>query len=143
VAWVYVDTSAMVKRYVDERGHRQVLRLLRRHELVSSVLLPLELRSAIRRRVLDRRLETARANSVLKRFALDRAVLATVELTSEVLLQAESLVAAYPIRALDAIQVSSARLFASRLATPALFVSADKRQADVAAAVGLHVTLIG
>ena len=143
MAWLYVDTSAMVKRYLDEPGHREVLRLLRRHDLVSSVLLPVEVRSAMRRRVDDRTLETARAASVLKRFAADRVVLAMVELTADVLAQAESLVSSYPIRTLDAIHVGSARMFASRIGTTALFVSADERQADVAAAIGLPVTFIG
>jgi predicted nucleic acid-binding protein len=133
----------MVKRYLDEPGHREVLRLLRRRDLVSSVLLPVELRSAIRRRVHDRTLDSARAESALKRFAADRVVLAMVELTAEVLAQAESLVYSYPVRTLDAIHVGSARLFASRIGTTMLFVSADKRQADAAAAIGLPVTLIG
>ena len=143
MAWAYVDTSAMVKRYLDEPGHREVLRLLRRHDLVSSVLLPVELRSAIRRRVHDRTLELARAESALKRFAADRTVLTLIELTAVVLARAESLVSSSPIRTLDAIHVGSARVFASRIGTTALFVSADKRQAEFAAAVGLAVTLIG
>ena len=143
MAWAYVDTSAMVKRYLDEPGHREVLRLLRRNDLVSSVLLPVELRSAIRRRVHDRTLEPTSAESALKRFAADRVVLATVELTAAVLAQAESLVSSYPIRTLDAIHIGSARVFASRIGTPALFVSADKRQVDVATAIGLLVRLVG
>jgi predicted nucleic acid-binding protein len=133
----------MVKRYLDEPGHREVLRLLRRHDLVSSVLLPVELRSAICRRVHDRTLDTTGAGSALMRFAADRAVLALVELTAEVLAQAESLMSSSPIRTLDAIHIGSARLFASRIGTPALFVSADRRQADVAATIGLPVALIG
>ena len=143
MAWAYVDTSAMVKRYFAEPGHREVLGLLRQHDLVSSVLLPIELRSAIRRRAHDRTLEGARAESALKRFAADRAVLTMVALTAEVLAQAESLVSSYPIRTLDAIHVGSARLFASRIGTAALFVSADKRQTEVASAVGLPFILIG
>ena len=143
MAWAYVDTSAMVKRYLAGQGHREVLRLLRRHDLVSSVLLPVELRSAIRRRMHDRTLESARAESALKRFAADRVVLTMVALTAEVLAQAESLVSSYPIRTLDAIHVGSARMFASRIGTAALFVSADKRQTEVAAALDLPFILIG
>ena len=47
-------TSALVKCYVDEDGRRQVLQLLRRHECVTSAVLPVELRSALRRRVYER-----------------------------------------------------------------------------------------
>lgn len=62
--WAYFDTSALVKRYVDEPGRREVLQLLRRNECVT-----------------------------------------------------ETLVAAHPIRALDAIHVASAQLFAARLSS--------------------------
>lgn len=61
-----------------------------------------------------------------------------VEVTSEVLQAAEKLVAAHPLRTLDAIHVASAKLFTDRLAGPALmFVSADSRQTTVAAAMGM------
>jgi uncharacterized protein len=106
-------------------------------------LLPVELRGAMRRRVHDRTLEIARAERVVTRFAADRMVLTLVQLTPEVLERAESLVSSYPIRALDAIHVGSASVFASRLGATALFVSADKRQADVAADIGLPVALVG
>jgi predicted nucleic acid-binding protein len=143
VAWAYVDTSAMVKRYLDEQGHREVVRLLRRHDLVSSALLPVELRSAFRRRVLDRSLEAAGAESALRRFAADRAVLTQVGVTDDVLARAEALVASQAIRTLDAIHVGSAQFFAARLGARVLFVSADTRQTDVAGAVGLSVAFVG
>ena len=142
MAWAYVDTSALVKRYVDESGRREVVHLLRRHDLVISALLPVELRGAFRRRMHDRTLEPARAASALRRFAADRLVLTQVGVTADVLAQAEALVASHAIRTLDALHVGSARVFASRLDARVLFVSADKRQADVAAAVGLAVNLV-
>ena len=58
--WAYFDTSALVKRYIDEVGRRQVLQLLRRYECVASAVLPVELRSALRRRVAEGTLEAAR-----------------------------------------------------------------------------------
>jgi len=52
----------------------------------------------------------------------------------------EEAVATYPLRTLDAIHVASAQLFAGRVPTPELiFVSADKRQTEVATSVGLRV----
>ena len=71
--WAYFDTSALVKRYIDEVGRRQVLQLLRRHECVASAVLPVELRSALRRRVAEGTLEAARVPEILKRVAADRA----------------------------------------------------------------------
>jgi hypothetical protein len=71
-------------------------------------------------------------------WAADRAYWTLVEVGTDVLTAAETLVATHPIRTLDAVHVASARLFAARVSMPALtFVSADKRQAETAIAVGL------
>jgi predicted nucleic acid-binding protein len=136
--WTYFDTSALVKRYVDEHGRREVLQLLRRNECVTSAVLPVELRSGLRRRVADGSLDVARLAAILKHVAADRPYWTLVEVGTDVLAGAEKLVAAHPIRTLDAIHVASAQLFAARVSRPGLtFVSADKRQTETAVAVGL------
>ena len=136
--WTYFDTSALVKRYVDEPGRRDVLQLLRRNACVTSVVLPVELRSSLRRRVAEGSIDATRLPAILKHIAADRRYWTFVEVGTDVLANAETLVAAHPIRTLDAIHVASARLFAARIAMPGLtFVSADKRQTETAVAVGL------
>jgi len=77
---------------------------------------------------------------MLKRVAADRPYWTLVEVGTDVLAAAETLVAAHPIPTLDAIHVASAQLFAARVSLPGLtFVSADKRQTETAVAVGLVV----
>ena len=140
MSWAYFDTSALIKRYVDEEGRREVLQLLRQHQCVTSQLLPVELRSTLRRRVADGSLDARRVPDILKRFAADREFWALIEVTSDVLQAAERLVAAHPLRTLDAIHVASAELFADRLAASELtFVSADARQTAIAAAIGMAI----
>jgi predicted nucleic acid-binding protein len=141
--WAYFDTSALVKRYINEVGRRQVLQLLRRHECVASALLPVELRSALRRRVTDGTLEAARVPAILKRVAADRAYWTLVGVGTEVLDAAERLVAVHPLRTLDAIHVASAQVFAAGVSASGLmFVSADKRQTEAAAVTGLATRYI-
>ncbi len=136
--WAYFDTSALVKRYVDEPGRREVQQLLRRHECVTSAILPVELRSALRRRVAERTLESPRVSEILKRVAADRAYWTVIEVGAEVLSGAQALVSVHPLRTLDAIHVASAQLFAARLSIADLiFVSADQRQVEVPKAIGL------
>lgn len=138
MAWAYFDTSALIKRYVDEAGRRDVLRLLRRHDVATSAILPIELRSALRRRVSEGTLEEERVPEILKRVATERGFWALIEVSSDVLAAAVTLVATHPIRAPDAIHVASAQLFAGRIAVPDLvFVSADARQTTAAAALGM------
>lgn len=141
--WAYFDSSALVKRYIAEPGRRDVLRLMRQHACVTSALAPLELRSAIRRRVTDGTLDAARAPAVLMRLAEDRRYWTLVEVSKEALASAESFVAAHSIRALDAVHVASARLFcADPPERSVTFVSADHRQTDVAAALGMIVRAV-
>lgn len=142
--WAYFDTSALVKRYIEEAGRREVLQILRRYDLVTSAILPVELRSALRRRVTDATLHAPRGPAVLQRVAADRAYWTLVEIGTEVLDAAETLVATHPLRTLDAIHVASAHLFAARVTAPELiFVSADARQIQAAAAVGMTIKHIG
>jgi uncharacterized protein len=140
VAWAYFDTSALIKRYVDEPRRREVLQLLGRHDCVTSAVLPVEIRSALRRRVSEGTLDAARVPEILKRVAADRVYWTLVEVARDVLASAETLATAHPLRALDAIHLASAQLFAGHMTVPALlFVSADARQTAAAAAVGMTI----
>jgi predicted nucleic acid-binding protein len=142
--WAYFDSSALVKRYIEEAGRREVLQLMRRYEVVTSTILPIELRSAVRRRAAEGTLDAARLPEILKRISMDRAYWTLVEVGSAVLTGAETLVATHPLRALDAIHVASAQMFAARIkAQDSIFVSADNRQTDVATVLGMNVRLIG
>lgn len=138
--WAYFDTSALVKRYIKEAGRRDVLQLLRRHEVVTSAILPVELRSALRRRVSEGALDGKRVTQILDRVATDRAYWTLIEVAGDVLTVAETLVATHPVRTLDAVHIASAQIFKNRLSIPdLLFVSADQRQAHAASAAGMAV----
>jgi predicted nucleic acid-binding protein len=135
--------ECLIKRYVGEPGRAEVLRVLRRHEWRCIVRAAGELRSALRRRVSERTLDEERATEIVKRLTIDRAYWTSVEVSSEVLTAAETLVAAHPLRALDAIHVASAQLFVRRMAAVELiFVSADARQTSAATAIGMTTRLI-
>jgi len=143
MAYAYFDTSALIRRYVQEAGRREVLQLLRKNHCVVSAVLPVEVRSALRRRVAEDTLDERRIPAILKRFTADRDFWTFVEVSREVLASAETLSAAHPLRALDAIHVASARLFATRIGASAFtFVSADIRQTTAAAALGMSTRLI-
>ena len=136
--WAYFDTSALVKRYVTEGGRREVLRLLRQYEVVTSAVVIVEMRSAFRRRVEEGTLNEDEVPEILKRVDADRDFWALIDVSSSVLAAAETLVAAQHLRTLDAIHVGSAQLFAARAAVPELlFVTADARQTAAASLVGM------
>ena len=143
MAWAYFDTSALIKRYVNEAGRREVLQLFRRHDVVTSAVLPVEVRSALRRRVSEGTLDPARVPEILRHVTTDRAYWTMVDVGNEVLAAAEALVGSHPLRTLDAIHVASAQLFRGRMTvSKVIFVSADVRQTTAAAAVGMTVRRI-
>ncbi len=142
--YAYFDTSALIKRYVAELGRREVLELLRRNRCVISAVLPVEVRSALRRRVADKTLDAKRVPGILKRFAADRPYWTVIEVSSDVLAAAESLSGTHPLRALDSIHVASAKLFGDRTASQTFtFVSADAHQTKVAETLGLKTRYVG
>jgi predicted nucleic acid-binding protein len=142
--FAYFDSSALIKRYVEELGRREVLTLLRKNHCVISAVLPVEVRSALRRRTADKTVDAKRTRSILNRFTGDRAHWTVIEVSSEVLAAAEALSGAHPLRALDSIHVASAKLFRDRTGFESFtFVSADAQQTKVAEALGLETRYIG
>lgn len=143
MAWAYLDTSALIKRYVEEAGRREVLTILRRHDCVVSAVLPIEIRSALRRRAAEGTLAERDLSAISKRLTIDRAFWTVIEVSREALGVAELLAATHPLRALDAIHLGSAQLFAARVPRLSfLFVSADLRQTATATAIGLRTQAI-
>jgi uncharacterized protein len=141
--WAYFDSSAIVKVYVQENGRATVLRLLRLHEVVVSAILPVEIRGALRRRAEENAIESSRLPAALNQLAADREQWNVLAVSTGILGRAEEIVANYAVRTLDAIHVASAREFSERLQTRVPFISADHRQVEAAAAVGLTVQQVG
>jgi predicted nucleic acid-binding protein len=136
--YAYFDTSALIKRYVEELGRREVLELLRKSQCVISAVLPVEVRGALRRRVADGSLDAKRVPTILKRFAADRPYWTVIDVSSEVLAVAEALSAAHLMPALDSIHVASAKLVGDRIGFwDFSFISADAHQTKVAETLGL------
>ncbi len=83
--WAYCDTSALVKRYLDELGRRELMRLLRRYDCVTSAISLVELKSALRRRVAARHVAGSRLPELLTHVVEDRSYWTLVEVGAEVL----------------------------------------------------------
>jgi predicted nucleic acid-binding protein len=141
--WAYFDGSALIKLYVQESGRPEVLRLLRRHAVVASALLPIEVRGALRRRAAEDSIENSRLPAALQQMTADRMQWNLLTVSKEVLARAERIVATHGVRTLDAIHIASAQEFEARLRAEVPFVSADRRQTEAAGAAGLLVRLVG
>jgi predicted nucleic acid-binding protein len=142
VAYAYFDTSAIVKRYVEEPGSLEIRRLLRTRRVVSSILLRLEVLSALRRRRDEAVLSGRAFMRLLRRVEADDASWQLVPMSDEIVATARSRVLQQSVRTLDAIHLASAEaLYREGLRVP--FVTADARQADAGRTIGLDVMAVG
>ena len=138
VAYAYFDTSALVKRYVDEPGSLEIRRLLRARRVMSSVLLRVEVLSVLRRRREEAVLSARAFARLLRRVEADDASWQLVPVSDEIVAAARSRVLQQSVRTPDAIHLASAEaLHREGLRIP--FVTADARQADAGRAIGLDV----
>lgn len=141
-SWAYFDTSVVAKQYLAERGSDQARELFGLHQLVSSLLMPLELASGFRRRLAAREVTSSEYESVLRDIADDRTRWELVSLEEEVMRGAERLVRRIVIRTLDAIHVASALHVREGTGISLAFVTADARQREAAERAGLRVVWV-
>jgi len=147
MATTYIDTSALVKRYVAEAGSAWVRRTVARpvhHAIYTAALTEVEVRSALQRLVRESRLDTTQAQRltqrVLQHFTRRYQL---IRITRPVVAEAGRLVEGYPLRAYDAVQLACAltvrRGMHRRGMPPPLFVAADAMLLAAARAKGFLV----
>ncbi|MEO8012046.1 MAG: type II toxin-antitoxin system VapC family toxin [Dokdonella sp.] len=135
---VFFDTSAFVKRYIDEAGTDAVLEWCDRATEIglSGIALP-EIISAfcrLRREAMINDTQYRQLKSLLLADIEDAAV---CDLTPAVLGEAVSCLETNVLRGMDAIHIGSAVALKADV-----FVSADARQCDAAARAGLRVEAV-
>ena len=135
----YFDASALAKRYMQEPGRDEVLRLLNDADPATSRLSEVEVASALIRRCREGAFSVEDRDRALLALRTDFSTLYVVELTSEIVRMTYELLAAHRLRAADSIQLASCLYFQRRLAQPVRFVVHDVRLAESAQALGLAV----
>lgn len=147
MATLYIDTSALVKRYVAEVGSawvRQMVAHPRQQVIYTAMLTEVEVRSALQRLVRERRVDAAQAGRLTQRLlqhCTQRYQL--IRITRVIVTQAGLLLERHPLRAYDAVQLACAltvrRGMHQRSMPPPLFVAADTTLLAAAVAEGLVV----
>jgi predicted nucleic acid-binding protein len=143
----FVDSSALVKRYVVERGTPWVRRLTRRspgRRIYLARITAVEVTAAVARRRKGRTLTAAKASSILRRFRQHLAGRYTlIEISPALLDHAMRLANAHALRAYDAVQLAAALAIRQERQdagfSPVTLISADQALNDAATAEGLTV----
>lgn len=138
----FLDSSALVKRYVREPDRDEVIALFRsRRELAASRLAAVEIPAALARRSREGDLPLDEARRHARELRADLAELRVVELRPAVFTAASELVWKHALRAYDALQLASALRLAQGAGVAVTFWCADRSLSSAARAEGLRVRL--
>jgi predicted nucleic acid-binding protein len=135
----YFDASALVKRYVRERGTAKVRQLLTSDVAVTSRLSAVEIASALARRAREGAFSDTARDRAVAAFDADLASMLVVELTAAIVARAQALVRRHALRAGDAIQLASCLYIKEALGEETSFVAFDDRLANAARSEDLVV----
>ena len=143
----FVDSSGLVKRYVQESGTAWVRNITRRNKstyIYIARITAVEVTSAVARRRGDKKLSPSRASSILSRFRKHLAGrYLPLEITPDLVTEAMKLVNTHRLRAYDAVQLAAAiglhRDWTTAGFGKFVFVSADQKLNGAAQAEGLDV----
>ena len=131
----FFDTSALVKRYVEENGSDQVQALCDQAEsIVLSIICLPELISALCRLRREACVTPEDYQYIRQMIVMDLADMDICPITPDVMRHTLRCLENHPLRAMDAIHLGCALASA-----PDDFVSADQRQLQAARAEGLNV----
>ncbi len=132
---VFLDSSALAKRYVEEPGSERVDELLSSAtSLGVSVICLSEVVSALCRRRREKKLSPQQYLRAKQALFEDIEESSVIRVTDQVVARAVELLERWPLRSSDSLHVASAAEWSAEL-----FVSADQRQCAAARGYGLQV----
>ena len=130
---VFFDTSAFVKRYIEELGTKKVIEICSQAErLVLCIMCLPEMISTLNRLVRERKLSENQYQQVKNLLLDDFEDVEVCGITTEVIKHAIECLERHPLRAIDALHLGCALVV-----KPDVFVSSDQRQIEAASREGL------
>jgi predicted nucleic acid-binding protein len=131
----YYDSSALIKRFIDETGSARVASVVASdRRSASSVVAFAEVHAGLARRLRERFMSAAVHRGVVREFGIEWGSTLQVEVGDVVLQRVSDLVLRHPLRGFDAIHLASAVQLREELGEDVSFVAADTRLLSAAAA---------
>lgn len=136
---VYLDASALVKRYVTEPGSKDVLALTASAAAVATALVSrAEVASAFARAVRLGVLDADGGRRAQRRFAREWPDLVRVPVTEALVARAEALAWDYGLRGYDAVQLAAALTWQESIGQDVVLATFDRQLWETAAPTGLE-----
>jgi uncharacterized protein len=134
----YLDASALVKRYLVERGSRQTIALTDESDLIAtSIVTRAEVAAALARAVRVGLVPEDRARNAQRSFAGDWPDLVRVPVTEALVERADALAWDHGLRGYDAVQLASAITWQEAVGTEILLATFDRQLWQAAPKAGL------
>jgi len=137
---VYLDASALVKRYVIERDSEKVIELTQSATVVAtSIVTRAEVAAALARVARLKVLDFDQARLAQRRFAADWPDYAHVPVTEALVARAERLAWDYELRGYDAVQLAAGLMWQESIGEDVLLATFDRQFWGAATRAGLQV----
>jgi predicted nucleic acid-binding protein len=134
----YFDTSALVKRFVEEPGSPVVDGLMAEGPTATASVAFAEVHAGLARKRRARELTEAAYRNAYRQFETEWPAYIRVALRDDVLVLARDLIQRHPLRGFDAIHLASALILKAALVEDVTFVASDERL--LTAAQAEHLT---
>ena len=126
--FLYLDTSNLVKLYVEEEDSEGVVDLVKTAKVaVTSIIAYAEARAAFARRFREKAFTGKSYKRLISFFNNDWKNYLTVKITEELVLLAGNLAEKHALRGFDAIHLASAIILRDELSSPIAFSCADHK----------------
>ncbi|HSB32691.1 MAG TPA: type II toxin-antitoxin system VapC family toxin [Candidatus Sulfobium mesophilum] len=135
---IYLDASALVKRYVSEAGSREVNALIAGASVVGTAAISrAEVSSALAKAVRVRLLSREEAASVLQVFSAEWESLIRLQLTEVLISRAAALTWEHGLRGYDSVHLAAALFWQDMLGDTVTLASYDRQLWEAAKVTGL------
>jgi uncharacterized protein len=135
---LYLDASALVKRYVAEAGSTQVNQAIASAEIVGTALISrAEVAAALAKAVRVKALALDKARASLESFRRDWLDLVRIQTTEVLVARGDALAWEHTLRGYDAVQLAAASLWQETLGEPVTLATFDHSLWQAAERVGL------
>jgi predicted nucleic acid-binding protein len=134
---LYADTSNLFKLYVLEEGSGEVqVVAAAASQIASSIVAYAETRVAFARALREGRLDQEAFEDLRRKFDAEWPGIGGIDVATHILRESGNLGDLYPVRAIDAIHLASAKEVRASTTEEVMFSSADRRLRDAAIAEG-------
>ena len=136
---IYLDTSAVIKRFVEEKGSSFVQSMVVSGEAVATAKIAYaEVFSGLTRKMREGNLAKVHYDLACRQFETDWHAYIRVELNDDLLFLARDLIRRHALRGFDAVHLASALVLKDAMDEEVTFAAADRRLLRAAAAEGLR-----